>query len=354
MRLVSFASAKKYFIDTFNRSNESLNAATDGTLWNIIRGTWSVLSNKAYSPTAASSYPLASVKMVSPNATISLKGVSQGSTAALWVTDTNQWWGIGIDQTAVSTSTLNPTERGITGCTCQTCQNTATVANYNYTAATYNYAINAYNYVCNSASYPASTYNYNCNIYNNGFCNNISRYPMVGPSQWVYTCNVTGNRYCNNSMYPIASYNYSCNSASQPCNSSSQPCNSTSQPCNVFSQPCNVFSQPCNANNTVTFYECNCQTCYPQYVRFIQSVSGTVTTLTSWMLASVAQSFKVITSGSATTVKAYSDTDLVTQIGSDLTYTPTGITITPQYGIMIKPSSYSQGNTIDEVTIEVQ
>lgn len=340
MRLVSFASAKKYFIDTFNRSNESLNAATDGTLWNIIRGTWSVLSNKAYSPTAASSYPLASVKMVSPNATISLKGVSQGSTAALWVTDTNQWWGIGIDQTAVSTSTLNPTERGITGCTCQTCQNTATVANYNYTAATYNYAINAYNYVCNSASYPASTYNYNCNIYNNGFCNNISRYPMVGPSQWVYTCNVTGNRYCNNSMYPIATYNYMCNSASYP-------------PVYAYA-PGAAESYPEGNYNLVTFYECNCQTCYPQYVRFIQSVSGTVTTLTSWMLASVAQSFKVITSGSATTVKAYSDTDLVTQIGSDLTYTPTGITITPQYGIMIKPSSYSQGNTIDEVTIEVQ
>jgi hypothetical protein len=72
------------------------------------------------------------------------------------------------------------------------------------------------------------------------------------------------------------------------------------------------------------------------------------------MLNSVVQSFKVITSGSSTTVKPYSDTNLVSQIGSDLTYTPTGITITPQYGLMIKPSSYSQGNTIDEITIEVQ
>jgi hypothetical protein len=339
MRLVSFASAKKYFIDTFNRSNESLNAATDGTLWNIIRGTWSVLSNKAYSPTAASSYPLASVKMVSPNATISLKGVSQGSTAALWVTDSNQWWGIGIDQTAVSTSTLNPTERGITGCTCQTCQNTATVANWNYVAATYNYAINSYNYVCNSASYPAATYNYNCNVYNNGFCNNISRYPMVGPGQYVYTCNVTGNRYCNNSMYPIATYNYMCNSASYP-------------PVYAYA-PGMAASYPEGNYNLVTFYECNCQTCYPQYVRFIQSVSGTVTTLTSWIVSTVVNSIKVTTSGSGTTTKIYSDTNLVTQIGSDLTYTPTGVTVTPQYGIMVKPSSYLQGNTIEEITIEV-
>ena len=339
MRLVSFASAKKYFIDTFNRSNETLNAATDGTLWNIIRGTWSVLSNKAYSSTAASSYPLASVKMVSPNATISLKGVSQGSTAALWVTDSNQWWGIGIDQTTVSASTLNPTERAITGCTCQTCANTATVANYNYVAATYNYSINAYNYVCNSASYPAASYNYNCNVYNNGFCNNINLYPMVGPGQYVYACNVTGNRYCNNSMYPIATYNYMCNSASYPA---------------VYAYaPGTAQSYPIGNYNTVTYYECNCQTCYPQYVRFIQSISGTVTTLTSWIVSTVVNSIKVTTSGSGTTTKIYSDTNLVTQIGSDLTYTPTGVTVTPQYGIMVKPSSYLQGNTIEEITIEV-
>ena len=339
MRLVSLASAKKYFIDTFNRSNETLNAATDGTLWNIIRGTWSVLSNKAYSSTAASSYPLASVKMVSPNATISLKGVSQGSTAALWVTDSNQWWGIGLDQTAVSTSTLNPTERAITGCTCQTCANTANVANYNYVAATYNYAVNAYNYVCNSASYPAATYNYNCNIYNNGFCNNISQYPMVGPSTYTYTCNVTNNRYCNNAMYPIATYNYMCNSASYP-------------PVYAYA-PGTSASYPEGNYNMVTYYECNCQTCYPQYVRFIQSISGTVTTLTSWIVSTVVNSIKVTTSGSNTTTKIYSDTNLVTQIGSDLTYTPTGVTVTPQYGIMVKPSSYLQGNTIEEITIEV-
>jgi hypothetical protein len=339
MRLVSLASAKKYFIDTFNRSNQTLNAATDGTLWNIIRGTWSVLSNKAYSSTAASSYPLASVKMVSPNATISLKGVSQGSTAALWVTDSNQWWGIGIDQTAVSTSTLNPTERAITGCTCQTCANTATVANWNYVAATYNYAVNAYNYQCNVASYPVANYNYNCNVYNNGFCNNISQYPMVGPGQYTYTCNVTNNRYCNNAMYPIGNYSYMCNSASYPA---------------VYAYaPGTAASYPEGNYNVVTYYECNCQTCYPQYVRFIQSISGTVTTLTSWIVSTVVNSIKVTTSGSGTTTKIYSDTNLVTQIGSDLTYTPTGVTVTPQYGIMVKPSSYLQGNTIEEITIEV-
>jgi hypothetical protein len=363
------SSTRKIFKDNFNRSNTStsLETSSDGGLWNAIRGTFKVTTNKAQSTDLASTYPLATTVMPKSNVAISLKGVSQGSTAALWVTDSNQWWAVGIDQTQVSASTLSPSERTLIGCNCQTCANVATCSTWNYQCNTWNYQCNTwnyqcnvwnyqcnvYNYQCNSASYPAASYNYNCNVYNGGFCNNSVRYPMVGPRAWVYTCNVVGNRYCNNSMYPIASYNYSCNSASQPCNSSSQPCNSTSQPCNVFSQPCNVFSQPCNANNTVTFYECNCQTCYPQYVRFIQSVSGTVTTLTSWIVSTVVNSIKVTTSGSGTTTKIYSDTNLVTQIGSDLTYTPTGVTVTPQYGIMVKPSSYLQGNTIEEITIEV-
>ena len=346
---VASSSTVKVFKDTFNRSNTttSLEVSSDGTTWRAIRGTFKVFSNKAKSDDTASTYPLATIIMPKNNVSISLKGVSQGATAALWVTDSGNWWGVGIDQVPEV-------------CNCQTCANVATCATYNYQCDVYNYQCdvynyqcNVYNYQCNSASYPAASYNFNCNTYNYGNCNNTVRYPMVSPTQYVYTCNVTGNRFCTAPMYPIASYSYMCNSFSQPCNSFSQPCNSFSQPCNAFSQPCNAFSQPCNANNAVTYYDCNCQTCYPQYIRFIQSVSGTVTTLTSWLVSSVVQSFKVTTSGSNTTIKAYSDTELVTQIGSDLTYTPTGITITPQHGIMIKPSTYSQGNTIDEITIEV-
>jgi hypothetical protein len=52
------------------------------------------------------------------------------------------------------------------------------------------------------------------------------------------------------------------------------------------------------------------------------------------------------------TIKPYSDTNLSTQIGSDLTYTPTGVAINARYGIMVKPSAYSQGTTIDEISIE--
>jgi hypothetical protein len=344
MKMVSLASAKKYFQDTFNRSNETLDKASDGTVWRIVRGVWSVVSNKVSSSTTSSSYPLASISTPSSNVSMSLKGVSQGSTAALWVTDSNQWWGIGIDQTEVSASTLNPTERAITGCNCQTCTSPGNVANYNYVAAyVYNVGTGVYNYVCNVSSY-TTKYNYNCNTYNTGNCNNNSRYPCNFFSEgmcnvYSYYCDRTGNRYCTNPMYPIASYTYSCNSAAYPQNY-------------YYVTGANAAYPPGNSNAT-TYYECNCQTCYPQYVRFIQSVSGTVTTLTSWIVSTVVNSLKVTTSGSSTTTKIYSDTNLVNQIGADLTYTPSGVTIAPNYGIMIKPSSYSQGNTIDEITIEI-
>jgi hypothetical protein len=345
MKLVSIASVKKYFQDTFNRANETLDLSSDGTKWKIWGSAiWSIVSNKVSTSTAASSYPLASVSTISSDVTVSLKGVSQGSTAALWVTASNQWWGIGIDQTTVSASTLNPTERAITGCSCQTCTSPGNVANYNYVAAyVYNVGTGTYNYVCNASSYPAGNYNYNCNTYNVGNCNNNARYPCNFFSEgmcnvYSYYCDRAGNRYCTNAMYAIANYNYSCNSAAYPQNY-------------YYVTGANAAYPPGNSNAT-TYYECNCQTCYPQYVRFIQSVSGTVTTLTSWIVSTVVNSLKVTTSGSSTTTKVYSDTNLVTQIGSDLTYTPTGVTIAPNYGIMVKPSSYSQGNTIEEITIE--
>ena len=345
MKLVSVGSVKKYFQDTFNRANETLDKSSDGTVWKIWGpALWSVVSNKASTSTSASAYPLATVSAPSSNVTVSLKGVSQGSTAALWVTDSNQWWGIGIDQTTVSASALNPTERAITGCNCQTCTNPGTVANYNYVAAyVYSVGTGNYNYVCNAASYPVASYNYTCNVYNTGSCNNASRYPCNQFSEgmcnvYSYYCDRTGNRYCNNSMYPIASYSYMCNSAAYPQNY-------------YYVTGANAAYPEGNYNAT-TYYECNCQTCYPQYVRFIQYISGTLTTLSSWIVSTVINSLKVTTSGSSTTTKIYSDANLVSQIGSDLTYTPTGVTITPNYGIMVKPSSYSQGNTIDEITIE--
>ena len=324
-------SISRTFIDTFNRANETLLRSSNGGLWNIIRGTWTVASNKAATADAASTYPLAAVNMATSNVDISLKGVSQGSTAALWVTDSGNWWGVGIDQATTS-------------CNCQTC-----TTNYNtiyYYISSYTCG-NAYcqgncattNYVCNA-------YNYTCNVVGNRYCKTYSggNCKAYGTFKGVYDCyggfNATvcnaynaGNcnesyadqHNCKTASYPCASYNYY---ACGACTASAY-----------------------NANNP-TYYSCNCQTCYPQYIRVIQSVASTVSVLTSWTMSAVINSFKVLVRGSQITTKAYSDTALASQIDSDLVYTPTGVAVTARYGIMVKPSSYAQGSTVDEVQIE--
>jgi hypothetical protein len=84
----------------------------------------------------------------------------------------------------------------------------------------------------------------------------------------------------------------------------------------------------------------------------LQSVANTVSVVTQWSIgATLAAAFRVKTSGTQITTSVYSDSTATTQIGSDLVYTPTGITITPTYGITVIPSSYSQGYSIDSVEI---
>jgi hypothetical protein len=64
------------------------------------------------------------------------------------------------------------------------------------------------------------------------------------------------------------------------------------------------------------------------------------------------QSLKTITSGTQITVKGYSDTNLTTQVGSDLVYNATGAAVTAEYGIVLTPSGYNGTYTVDSVTIE--
>ena len=70
--------------------------------------------------------------------------------------------------------------------------------------------------------------------------------------------------------------------------------------------------------------------------------------------SSLVNSLKLIVSGNQITAKAYSDTNLTSQIGSDLTFTPTGVTISTSYGIIVTPSVTNQGNSLDDFTIETE
>ena len=345
MRLINLGSiasaSRKIFKDTFNRANQTgIGTASDQSTWGIIRGSFNITSNKADGQTPAN-YPLASVDMPKETVTISLSGITQGSTAALWVTDSGNWFAVGIDQETIT-------------CNCQTCSTPGNCATTNYSCNESGYPCNANVTPCNVWTSPCNAGNYFCDVVGNRFCRsytspcNMMSTPFSPCTAWSRVCNGgynTGN--CNGS------------NSSFMCTTWSRPCNTWNTQCGTWSTVCNMASYPCATWNATTFYTCNCQTCYPQYIRFIQSAANTITTLTSWLVASVIQSIRVIVSSvnpaktSATvTVKPYSDQNLSTQIGADLTYTPTGVAINAKYGIMVKPSSYSQGTTIDEITIE--
>ena len=248
--------------------------------------------------------------------------------------------------------------------------------------------------------------NYNCNAWNTGNCNpqncrildppvavgggNCRAYRsspprnctawntrnFVRPCSGWNSCDVTGNRYCRASS--IASYNVrggnnqnfsggnpnfapgGWNAATGGGNTNAPVASGTWNVCTggFCSGAYNCAAYTCTAWSCVSFanVSCNCQTCYPSYIRVIKSVAGTVTELTKWVVSnlgtSIVNSMRITTSGSQITIEPYANSDLTSKIGSDLVYTPSGVAITSSYGIIVEPSPTSQGYEIDEITIE--
>lgn len=330
------SSIRKRFVDTFDRADSAsdLGRATDGSLWTVLRGTWGISSNKASSSTAPSSYPLATIDMPKQDVQIDLKDVANGTGAALWVTDSGNWWGIAVDQETVTTYSIC----GGSNCNAYTyvsgsnCNSYSTNCNstsvacfppgylyyYTYCSGTYNTSnctgfnastCSAYNSTKNCKSYNAS----NCKGYNASNCNSFATSPQcnISPGYMYYNCNAYST---NCSAYSSYSYYY-CSSA------------------------------------FYYTYECNPVTTYPVYIRLYQSVANTVSQIASQTLSAMAQSLRIVTSGSQITTKAYSDTDQVIQVDSDWVYTPTGVALTPKYGIVVTPTNYNQGSTIGDAQI---
>ena len=320
MRIITFGNILKGFKDNFLRSNETLERSSDGGLWNTLRGSWSVSSNKLYTSTSASEYPIVSVDALSASVDISIKDISQGTTAALWVTDSGNWWGLGIDQV-----TLVGDNNNATGCDCATC----TGANYEgyYYACGTNYCQGANSYYC-------------CNVIGNRYC---SSYNTSNCKSWYYSKETgkvcTGGYNTSN----CASYN------SGNCNENPPYCIG------------NYYTYPCGTNYCVGYnitgyytYTCGCVTCYPQYVRLIKSISDTVSTVFSSFISNnlIIRSIKTLVRGDKVVAEIYENSDLTGKIGSDLIYEPTGVALTTRYGVIVKPSSYNQGSTSGEIEIK--
>lgn len=223
---------------------------------------------------------------------------------------------------------------------------------------------NPYNPCVNINPYnPCVNVNYynpcvNVNPYNP--CVNINPYnPCVNVNPYNPCASITWVDYYN----PV-----------NPCGSTNpyNPCGSSNpyNPCGVINpyNPCGYVSayNPCGAGGNCAGTGGSCNTydnTYPRYLKLIRFASNVATTLATITLDAITsytpiRGLKVqvsnATKGGTTatvTAKVYSDTAMITQIGSDLIYNATGVNIITNYGIVVSPSSYNEDKSLGEITI---
>lgn len=291
------SSVRKIFQDDFSRVDQTgLGKAPDGTSWKAIRGSFDVSGASAF--TTDTNYPLATVEMPFSDVNIELSGIGSGASAALWVTDSGNWVAVGFDTDQVY------------GCdTCSTC--------------------NAWNPNGCTGNWNSST----CNQYNSAYGGN------------PYCCG--GYNTCNarNSKYNF------CNSWSCTGGTCYYPFVASGTNCvgNWNTSTCNGYQYEYCTSSYV--FSCNCTYSYPNYLRIIRSVAGTISTLASYAISGVVGSLRVKTRGAEITTEIFSDGNLTNQTGNAIVYTPSGVNIETQYGISIKPSNASQNYTIGSVKI---
>jgi hypothetical protein len=306
--------------EPFTRSdNASLGfAASSSSQWSNVRGSWAIATNKASSATAGSSYPLATLVFTKEDVTLSVDEIGPGVGTAFWVTDSNNWWGTYQDATQ----------------TCQTCTNTSNCATYvtntvNVAAVPGNCA--TYSTVCSSYNAPV----YNGEGYSPAFC---SAGPCPAPSV-SRACNACGGPGCCPAPYTNCCAVYGPRFSPGTCSANSTPCNAYNATTPAYS----YTVSNCSTYNAVTNYDCNCTTAYS--VKLIKSVSGTVSQVASFAIASIAVGMKTVLSGNTVTVKAYASTSYASQIGADQSTTVTGYTKTKKHGILKASTTYSPAQT---------
>lgn len=318
------ASFRKRLKDDFQGVSETgLGIASDGSGWKAIRGQFNI-DGTGSAEAINNDYAIAAVDMGVRDVEISLAGTGSGSSAALWVSDSGNWFAVGLRQEP-------------TNCNCTTYYN----SNYYYSA---NGCISSWNTGFCAIYGPTSckTYSNPCNAYNTSNCTGYN------------TSNCAGYYYSKYTGKICSSYN----------GSNCKGYNGSN--CKTYSSPCNAYNSPaCLSSNSPTpnYYGCtvyggesgpyqSCQTCYPQYIRVIQSVSSSISTLAEWALSSLANSFRVKTSNNQIEITAFSNSDFTSQLDGTLTYTPTNVDVQTNFGIMVSPSSYNQQLKIGDVEIK--
>ena len=373
------SSVRKSFIDFFIRPNRSdIGDADDGSFWNRVRGLFKILNDRADTDTDPDDYPMATQKMPYQDVQIEMVDIDSGAAASLWVTDAGNWYAVGIDQHPIDcncdtdTSCVRWNASNITGwTTTETGGRNPFQFISSYTCTGGNSFTQAINYFIPSFSFTQVQpvyYNYSvCSEYLSRFA--VANQPCIrwrnffGISRWTISLQYNASEFGTNF---VTRYNaISCNANF-----------ATGYNAPNFTSNINGYNAETCAQYTE--FTVNCETCYPQYIRFFQSVGNTVSTLFSKMispeiyteqstygnftlfkqdnpLTRLAKSMRIFTKGNEAKVLLYNEVNLEDNIEIDgngeIVYTPTGAAVTPQYGIMIRPSEYNQQTYIGGIII---
>ena len=375
------SSVRKSFIDFFVRSNRSdIGDADDGSFWNRVRGLFKIFNDRADTDTDPGDYPMATQKMPYQDVDLQVLDIDTGGAAALWVTDAGNWYAVGVDQHPIDCNCDTDTfcsrwnASNITGWT--TFESGGRnpynfISSYTCTGGnSFTVGGNPYQAGGNSFTFVAAQYySYSvCTEYLSRFA--VANQPCI---RWrtvsgIFRWNVV--TIYNPIFTAYNQRNVSYNSIS--CNANF----ATGYNAPNFSSNINGYNAETCAQYTE--FTLNCQTCYPQYIRFFQSVGNTISTLWTKMispeiytepspygsltlfkqdnpLTRLARSIKVLTRGDEARISVYAEPNIQDNIEIDgegeIVYTPTGAAVTPEYGIMIRPSEYNQQTFIGGIII---
>lgn len=312
--------------DTFDRSDSStLGTVSNGvTSWNILTGSWAIVSNTAV---GTGSYALATVVNPLQVADYTLTLDTQSGTGlAFWVTDTNNWW------SAVPTTTSSVS---------YSCPNGGT---YNSSSGNCESSSSLNNAVLHFGSYACGTYTAGSSTtYGAGSsttytptgepCGSLcSRAGGTCISGGCYTSSTTsvcdGNvgRSGSGCTYTVSG---SCSQGSYNVETQSCQC-----PNNYYTCPNGgSYNSSTGYCYYTSSYSATSTTNYSYSINVLQSTSGTVVTRASYSLTSSALSLKLVTANSTVSVQAYSAAGQIGTLTTN-TFVATNPTRTATAGII--------------------
>lgn len=163
----SAVSATRAFTDEFSGTGSLAQR------WTSTRGSWSALSNKAYTATAASSYPLATfnANTIGVNVRVDFGTAdTHGWGVAFWVKDADNWWAVVTDKTY---GYVCPSGGTLTGTNCKLPDTTQTdyglACVYSCPEGTITSGTGCYTYACPSGCSDIGFPDCLCGDYANGF-----------------------------------------------------------------------------------------------------------------------------------------------------------------------------------------